>query len=97
MPKDMYVYIMTNKRQGTIYIGVTNDLPLRVWQHRTHALAGFTDRYNLETLVWFEKHSEPTEAIRREKALKHWNRAWKLDLIERSNPDWRDLWPEICG
>lgn len=82
---------MTNKRHGTLYIGVTNDLHSRVWQHRTHALPGFTDRYNLTRLVWFEHHLEPAEAIRREKALKRWKRDWKIDLIAASNPGWRDL------
>lgn len=96
MPKDMYVYIVTNKPHGTIYIGVTSDLRQRVWQHRTHAMPGFTDRYNLERLVWFEQHTGPSQAIRREKALKRWNRAWKIALIEKLNPSWRDLWQEIA-
>ncbi|WP_109669662.1 GIY-YIG nuclease family protein [Roseicyclus mahoneyensis] len=93
----MFVYMMTNKPDGTLYIGVTNDLVRRVHEHRTHAVKGFTDRYNLERLVWFEPHDSPTEAIRREKALKSWNRAWKVDLIETANPGWRDLWDEIIG
>lgn len=88
----MHVYIMTNRPRGTLYIGVTGDLPRRVWQHRTHALPGFTDRYNLDRLVWFEAQPAPTLAIQREKSLKRWRRAWKLALVERDNPDWRDLW-----
>jgi len=95
--KQMSVYMMTNRPQGVLYIGVTGNLPRRVWQHRTHALPGFTDRYNLERLVWFETHEAAPKAIRREKSLKHWNRAWKLALIEQANPLWRDLWPEING
>ena len=93
----MAVYIMTNRSGGTLYIGVTGDLIRRVWQHRTHCVPGFTDRYNLERLVWFEMHGTPGEAIRREKALKRWNRAWKIALIERSNPGWRGLWNEIAA
>ena len=93
----MFVYIMTNKPEGTIYVGVTNDLVRRVHEHRNHLVKSFTDRYNLERLVWFERHDGPTDAIRREKALKRWNRAWKIDLIKSVNPDWRDLWSEIVG
>ncbi|MEM1302220.1 MAG: GIY-YIG nuclease family protein [Pseudomonadota bacterium] len=93
----MFVYLMTNKPNGTLYIGVTNDLVRRVHEHRTHAIKGFTDRYNLTRLVWFEQQDEPREAIRREKALKRWNRAWKIALIEKTNPIWRDLWDEIVG
>ena len=96
MPKEMYVYIVTNKPHGTLYIGVTSDLMRRIWQHRVHAVPGFTDRYNLERLVWFEMHDNPIEAIRREKALKRWNRAWKIELIEKANPGWRDLWDKIA-
>ena len=97
MPKDMYVYIVTNKPRGTLYIGVTGDIAKRVWQHRNHILDGFTDRYNLERLVWFEPHTEPSVAIQREKSLKRWYRDWKIALIEQSNPQWRDLWQDICG
>jgi len=93
----MFVYIMTNKPDGTLYIGVTNDLVRRVFEHRTHAAPGFTDRYNLERLVWFEQHDTPAEAIRREKALKRWNRAWKVELIQKSNPKWLDLWDDNVG
>lgn len=93
----MYVYMMTNKPEGTLYIGATKDLVRRVHEHRTHATPGFTDRYNLERLVWFEGHDGPTEAIRREKALKRWNRAWKIALIQETNPHWNDLWDEIVG
>ena len=96
MGKQMSVYIMTNKPHGTLYIGVTGDLIRRVWQHRTHAVPGFTDLYNLDKLAWFEMHTEPERAIRREKALKRWYRRWKIDLIETANPQWRDLWYEIC-
>ena len=97
MPKEMFVYIVTNKPRGTLYIGMTSNLVHRIWQHRTHALPGFTDRYNLTRLVWLEQHSEPREAIRREKALKRWARDWKIALVERENPGWRDLWEDGCG
>jgi len=97
MPKEMFVYIVTNKPRGTLYIGMTSNLVHRIWQHRTHALPGFTDRYNLTRLVWLEQHSEPREAIRREKALKRWARDWKIALVERENPGWRDLWEDVCG
>jgi putative endonuclease len=86
MPTEMHVYIVTNKPRGTLYIGVTGDLRNRVWQHRTHALDGFTDNYNLERLVWCEQHSDPRLAIQREKSLKRWYRNWKIALIEQSNP-----------
>ena len=91
------VYIVTNKPRGTVYIGMTGSLTHRLWQHRTHALPGLTDHYNLTRLVWFEAHSEFCEAIRREKALKRWTRDWKISLVERDNPGWRDLWQDICG
>lgn len=93
----MHVYIMTNRPYGTLYLGVTRNLAARIWQHRTHAVPGFTDRYNLERLVWFEQHEVAQEAIQREKSLKRWRRQWKLELIETANPRWRDLWWDICG
>ncbi|MBY6091509.1 GIY-YIG nuclease family protein [Maritimibacter alkaliphilus] len=97
MPRRVHVYMMTNRPRGTLYIGVTGDLQRRVREHRTHAHRGFTDRYNLGRLVWFEHHESPTQAIQREKSLKRWRRQWKLELGESLNPDWRDLWEEVCG
>ena len=91
------VYIMASARNGTLYIGVTSNLVQRVWQHREGVVEGFTHRYRIKTLVWYEQHDTMESAITREKALKKWNRDWKLRLIEASNPDWRDLWPEIVG
>ena len=93
----MYVYIMTNRRDGTLYTGVTGDLVRRVWQHRTHSVPGFTDRYNLTRLVHFDCFDDPLNAIQREKNLKKWKRAWKVALIEARNPEWRDLWEDIAG
>ena len=96
MPKHFFVYIMTNRPQGTLYIGVTSDLVKRAYEHRTNAADGFTKRYNLHRLVWFEPHADAENAILRENRLKKWRRAWKLRLIEEQNPDWRDLYEDIC-
>jgi putative endonuclease len=93
---DYYVYILTNKPRGTLYVGVTNDLVRRVYQHREGTIAGFTKRYGLKQLVYFEKYDTPTLAIQREKNIKHWSRLWKLDLINSSNPQWRDLYNDIA-
>ncbi len=92
-----FVYIMASGPNGVLYVGVTSDLVRRVFQHRTGAVEGFTKRYGIKTLVWFEVHDEITAAIAREKALKHWTRARKVRLIQSENPDWRDLWPDICA
>ncbi|MFD2264057.1 GIY-YIG nuclease family protein [Lacibacterium aquatile] len=91
-----WVYIVTNKRDGTLYIGVTSDLPRRVWEHREGVVDSFTKRYRLKQLVWFETHDEITQAIRREKTLKEWPRAWKVDLIEKTNPEWADLYEQLA-
>ncbi|MFD1331764.1 GIY-YIG nuclease family protein [Methylopila musalis] len=93
--KSSFVYLMSNHPNGVLYCGVTSDLVRRVAQHRTGAFDGFTKRYGLTTLVWFEAHEEVTSAITREKAIKHWSRARKVRLIHDSNRDWRDLWGEI--
>lgn len=92
-----FVYLMTNRRNGVLYVGVTSDLVRRVSEHRTGALPGFTKRYGLKTLVWFEVHEDITTAIEREKELKHGTRARKVRLIQDANPDWRDLWNEISA
>ena len=86
---------MASGRNGTLYIGVTSDLPRRVWQHREGLVRGFTQRYGIKRLVWFEPHETMDSAILREKRIKRWQRAWKYDLIHLHNPTWRDLWPEI--
>jgi putative endonuclease len=90
-----YVYILANRRNGTLYIGMTDDLARRVWQHRTGALPGFTSRYGLKILVWYELHDTRESAFLRERQLKKWNRAWKLRLIEHMNPLWRDLFEQL--
>lgn len=97
MTKRPAVYILASKRNGTLYIGVTSDLVQRVWQHRNDVFEGFTKRYGVHMLVYYELHASMVEAIEREKQLKKWNRAWKLALIEERNPQWCDLWPEIIA
>ena len=84
-------YLLASKRNGTLYIGVTSNLLARIHQHRTGAVRGFTREYAVKQLVWFEQHATMDSAITREKRIKKWNRAWKLQLIEAENPDWRDL------
>jgi putative endonuclease len=91
-----WVYILASKLGGTLYIGVTNDLVRRVYIHRTGAVSGFTKKYNVHRLVYFEQFSEIEHAIRREKRLKKWSRAWKIQLIETANPNWDDLYPSIA-
>jgi putative endonuclease len=85
------VYLLASQRNGTLYTGVTSDLIARIYKHRSDLLPGFTSKYCVKLLVWFEQHSTMENAIIREKRIKKWNRAWKLELIEASNPDWRDL------
>ena len=91
------VYLLASKRNGTLYIGVTSDLVGRVWQHKHNELGGFTARYSVNLLVYYETFTRMEDAIVREKRLKEWHRAWKIRLIEDANPEWRDLWPEVCG
>ena len=91
-----YVYIMTNRIYGTLYIGVTNDLARRVWEHREGVVDGFTKKYGLKLLVYYESFDRIVDAIHREKRLKHWKRAWKIALIEGQNPNWDDLTPGLA-
>ena len=93
--KQPAVYILASKRNGTLYIGVTSDLVKRVWQHRNDFIGGFTKKYKLHYLVWYELHSSMETAIIREKRLKTWKRQWKLELIEKMNPEWNDLYDSI--
>lgn len=90
-----YVYIATNKRNGTLYIGVTSDLIKRIWQHRNKVIEGFTTKYNVSMLVYHEACDDMNSAILREKQMKKWNRAWKLRIIEEMNPNWEDLYNKI--
>ena len=96
MEKGGFVYIMSSRRRGTLYVGVTSDLVRRVWQHREGVTAGFTTKYDVKKLVYFECHNDIESAISREKAMKKWRRACKVRLIEERNPTWADLWPEIA-
>ena len=97
MEKDFHVYIIASKRNGTLYIGVTSNLIKRVYQHKNNLLEGFTSKYAVHLLVYYEKHLSADSAIRREKRLKSWKRQWKLALIEKENPKWLDLYSEITG
>ena len=95
MDKLPCVYILASKRNGTLYVGVTSNLVKRVWEHKTDAVDGFTKKYRVHDLVWYEVHETMESAIAREKAIKEWQRAWKLESIERVNPDWRDLYSDL--
>ncbi len=95
MPKQPAVHILTSKRNGTLYIGVSVNLVRRIWQHRAGQAHGFTSEYNVKRLVYFELNDDMERAILREKQLKRWRRAWKLELVEQRNPDWEDLWDSI--
>ncbi|MFT4198664.1 MAG: GIY-YIG nuclease family protein [Pseudoxanthomonas sp.] len=95
--KQPAVYILATRKNGTLYIGVTSDLVARTWQHKEHVVEGFSKRYNVTMLVWYELHGTMETAILREKQLKKWNREWKLRLVSESNPEWRDLWGDIVG
>ena len=95
--KQPAVYILASQRNVTLYIGVTSDLIKRIWEHKNDLVEGFTQKYKVHQLVYFEQHQDMLAAITREKQLKKWNRDWKLALIEKSNPDWRDLWGDIVG
>jgi putative endonuclease len=91
-----YVYLLASRKQGTLYLGVTGNLVRRVYEHKEKVVPGFTKRYDVDRLVWFECYDDPTNAIEREKVIKKWRRAWKIRLIEEANPDWKDLYPEIA-
>ena len=95
MDRQYYVYIMTNNAYGTLYVGITNNLVRRAWEHRNSLVLGFTKDHEPHRLVWFEVHGDVEEAIRREKLIKTWHRDWKVNLIQARNPSWRDLFEEI--
>ncbi|MDP2805839.1 MAG: GIY-YIG nuclease family protein [Gallionellaceae bacterium] len=96
MSKLPCVYLLASKRNGTLYVGVTSDLVKRIWEHKSHVVDGFTKQYGVDQLVWYEVHETMESAIQREKAIKEWQRAWKLKLIEEFNPDWNDLYATVC-
>ena len=97
MMKKAYVYILASKRNGTLYIGITTDLVKRVYEHKHDLVDGFTKKYKVHYLVYFEEHEDIRQAITREKQIKKWKRKWKLELIEKDNPNWRDLYDEVIG
>jgi putative endonuclease len=94
--KQFYVYILTNKEYGVFYIGITSNLPKRIWEHKEQTTEGFTRKYNIKTLVYYEQFNDAQTAITREKRLKRWSREWKINAINTFNPEWRDLYEEIC-
>jgi putative endonuclease len=90
-----FVYMLASRKNGTLYVGMTDNLARRIWEHQTGAIPGFTKRYGVKTLVWYEVHESREAAFQRERQLKKWNRAWKIQLIEKENPNWRDLTEEL--
>jgi putative endonuclease len=93
--KNYYLYIITSKKNGTLYIGITGDLVKRIYEHKQNAVDGFTKKYNVHQLVYYEVYRDIEEAILREKQMKKWNRKWKVRIIEEKNPEWKDLYDEI--
>ena len=92
---NFFFYMLASKRNGTLYIGITDDLLWRVWEHRSGTVLGFTSRYNVKMLVWYEAHDSRVSAFTRERQLKKWTRDWKITLIEADNREWRDLWNDL--
>jgi putative endonuclease len=97
MTMDCFVYLMATGYRGTLYVGVTSNLIQRAHQHREHVFSGFTAKYGVSSLVWFEGTPSIEAAIRREKQIKGWKREWKIELVETVNPKWRDLYPQLLG
>ncbi len=93
--KQYFVYILASRKNGTLYVGVTNDLIKRIYEHKNNLVKGFTAKYNVHKLVYYEIHEDITQAIIREKQLKNWKRIWKLELIEKDNPNWEDLYNSL--
>ena len=97
MAGSTFVYILASRRNGTLYVGVTNDITRRVWEHKAKEVRGFTAKYGVDRLMWFEQHSDIGEAIWREKKIKKWKRAWKIELFHNTNPNWDDLYPGLLS
>lgn len=95
MHKYYWVYIISSHKNGTLYVGITNDLRRRIYEHKHQMVDGFTQKYSIQLLIYFERHESPESAITREKQLKKWKRQWKLRLIEKQNPTWKDLYKDI--
>lgn len=96
MTKNFFVYMLASGKNGTLYIGVTSDLPKRIWEHKNNVVEGFTEKYDVNQLVWFEQHGNAESAITREKQMKEWKRDWKIKRIVEFNPEWIDLYDDIC-
>jgi putative endonuclease len=96
MEKQFFVYMMASQKNGTLYIGVTSDLKKRVWEHKNNVIEGFTEKYDVHDLVWYEPHENAESAITREKQMKEWKRDWKIKRIEEMNPNWNDLFDRVC-
>ena len=97
LTKQYFVYILASRKNGTLYIGITNDLLKRVYEHKNNLADGFTKKYSIHNLVYYEIHTDASSAITREKQLKKWNRQWKIELIEKTNSDWKDLYNNLSG
>jgi putative endonuclease len=97
LSRGYFVYLLASRRNGTLYVGVTSDLTKRVWEHKHGLAEGFTKKYGVKSLVWFEQTDSIESAIVREKQIKKWRREWKVELIEKNNPQWKDLFEEIAG
>ena len=95
MERQPCVYILASKRNGTLYTGVTTNLLKRIWEHKNNVVEGFTSQYNIHFLVWYELHETMESAIQREKNIKNWKRNWKIIMIEKTNPEWRDLYADL--
>ena len=95
--RQYYVYILASQRNGTLYIGVTNDLIKRVYEHKNDIVSGFTEKYQVHKLMYYEIHDDIYQAITREKRIKKWKRQWKIELIEKTNPGWKDLYHDLIG
>lgn len=96
MEKRFFVYILASQKNGTLYIGVTSDLKKRIWEHKNNVVEGFTEKYKVHNLVWYEQHDNAESAITREKQMKEWKREWKIKRIVEMNPEWKDLYDDIC-
>ena len=96
MEKQFFVYMLASQKKGTVYIGVTSDLKKRIWEHKNNVVKGFTEKYDVHNLVWFEPHESAESAITKEKQMKEWKREWKVKRIEEMNPNWSDLYDRIC-
>lgn len=96
MKEHFYVYILASFHNRVLYVGMTSELPKRIWEHKNKVISGFTAKYNVDRLVYYELHDDAENAVKRERNIKEWKRAWKIELVEKENPDWHDLYEKIC-